>query len=171
MLKKIILFYIFVASFFSYAAAEPIDSIVGFWMTINDKTDRPSSVIAIYPYEGQYYGRILGCYNEDGVLDDTIYHPVEKTPGVVGHPYYSGLDLLWTTKVLKEKASGYIIDPEKGKKYKAKVWRKGTDVKLQGQVFVFSGTVTWSPFPETGFTADFPKPDVAKFVPKIPEVY
>ena len=51
------------------------DEIQGFWKNFNQKTGHPGIIVAIYPYEGKYYGRILGSYDNEGVLDDTIYLP------------------------------------------------------------------------------------------------
>lgn len=137
---------------------------------MNDKTGKPSSVVAIYPYEGQFYGRIIGTYNAEGILDDTMYKPKKEAPGVVGNPYYSGLDILWTTQENTNGTwKGFIIDPEKGKTYKAKVWKEDGNVIVRGEVFTFGRNVTWSPFDEKLFTKAFPKPDVSQFKPVIPK--
>lgn len=146
------------------------DNLSGFWTTFNPKKEKAGAIVAIYLYEDQYYGRIIGTYNEEGVLDDTIYHPKSRAPGVIGNPYYSGLDMVWTTQEMANgKYKGYVIDPKKGKKYSAKLWRSNEKLILRGEVFVFGKNVYWYPFSETLFTKEFPKPDVSSFVPKIPQ--
>ncbi len=168
MLKKITSLILVFLFFFSYAKA---DDLTGFWMTLNKKTKSPSSVIAIYPYEGQYYGRIIATYNSEGIMDDTIYQPKDKAPGIIGTPYYSGLDIVWTTKGgNNSKYKGYVVDPTKGKIYTAKLWRSGENVILRGELLIFGKNVTWPPFPEANFTKDFPKPDLSTFIPIIPKV-
>jgi len=146
------------------------DNLCGFWTTFNPKKQKSGAIVAVYLYEGQYYGRIIGTYNKDGILDDTIYHPKDRAPGVVGNPYYSGLDMVWTTKEIEGgKYKGYVIDPEKGKRYSAKLWRSKENLILRGELFIFGKNVVWPPFPDSLFTEEFPKPDLSSFVPVIPQ--
>ncbi|MES2200551.1 MAG: DUF2147 domain-containing protein [Chlamydiota bacterium] len=167
MLKTITSFIVFSLLFLSNAKA---NDITGFWMTLNKKTKKPSSVIAIYPYEGQYYGRIIATCNAEGVINDSIYDPQDRAPGIAGTPYYSGLDIVWTTDVNKTgRYKGYVADPTQGKIYSAKLWKSGENVILRGEVLIFGKNVTWPPFPDTHFTEAFPKPDLSKFIPTIPK--
>ncbi len=145
--------------------------ITGFWETLNEDTKKPSSVVAVYSYQGKFYGRIIGTYNDKGVLDDTLDHPKSKAPGIKGNPYYCGLDILWEMTPEEEGTyEGHIIDPEKGKIYDAKIWRQGDDLIVRGSVAFFGEKRTWPPFPESGFKGDFKKPDVSDFVPKKPDI-
>ncbi len=92
---------------FSVLAAD----IVGFWKTIDDATKKAQSVVAVYPYKGKYYGRIVATYDEHtGELKDTIYTPDERAPGVVGDPHYAGLDLIYNLVPKDHKFVGNIID-------------------------------------------------------------
>ncbi len=141
----------------------------GFWQTINDKTGKPSSVIAVYPYEGNYYGRIVATYDENGAINDSIYNPKDRAPGIEGTPYYSGIDIVWDMKpAKKEKYKGSITDPKAGKVYRAELWREGENLILRGKVFIFGKNITWPPFSESGFTSEFKKPDLRAFVPVKP---
>lgn len=152
--------------FFSRLAAEDIS---GFWQTLDDNTNKPSSVIAIYPYQGNYYGRIIAIYNDQGVLDDTIYHPKSKAPGIAGNPYYCGLDIVWhAVPTDEDKYKGYVVDPKRGKVYDAELWKQDGNVILRGEVFIFGKNVVWPPFPETKFNKNFKKPNLKTFVPKNP---
>lgn len=67
------------------------------------------------------------------------------------------------------KHKGYVVDPEKGKTYTAKLWKQGENLILRGEVLIFGRNVTWPPFPETSFTENFIKPDLSTFVPIIPQ--
>lgn len=145
------------------------DEITGFWQTINKRTGKPNSVFAVYPYQGNYYARLIGIYEDDGQLKDTIYHPVRKTEGVKGHPYYSGLDIVWGAKPIgMDKFKGRVMDPRNGKVYDAVLWKQQGNLILRGQVFVFGRNEVWPPFPEENFNKNFKKPDISTFVPNIP---
>ena len=147
------------------------DDIAGFWETIDKETKKPSSIIAIYFYQGKYYGRIIGTYNDQGVLNNTIYHTISRAPGIKGNPYYCGLDIVWAAQLEDDGAyRGHVIDPKEGKVYKAELWRQGQNLILRGEVFIFGRNVLWPPFPEQKFNSDFKEPDVTTFVPKYPQV-
>lgn len=166
MIKKYCLFLFL----FFVSIAQAADDIAGFWQTLN-KDNKPSSVIAVYLYEGKYYGRIIGTYNKQGELDDTIYHPKSRAPGIVGNPYYAGLDIVWDAHPGNgNRFKGHVVDPRSGKIYNAELWKKKENLILRGELFIFGKNVTWPPFPESKFTADFKKPNTASFVPVIPKV-
>ncbi|HEV8050975.1 MAG TPA: DUF2147 domain-containing protein, partial [Parachlamydiaceae bacterium] len=114
------------------------DSIIGFWKTIDEKSQRPESVVAIYKYNGIYYGRIILTYNVDGTIQDTIYNPKKQAAGVVGNPYYVGMDIMWGLKQQGKKyKDGSILDPEKGNVYGAEAWRKAEKIVVRGKLFIF----------------------------------
>ena len=160
---KLIGFFVFIIVSVNLLA----DDIVGFWETIDKRTKKPNSVIAVYPYQGKFYGRIIATYNKQGVMDDTIYHPKDRAPGIVGTPYYSGIDILWDVSSQEnDEYKGHIIDPKEGKIYKAELWREGENLILRGEVFIFGRNELWPPFPESNFTEEFKKPDLSTFVPK-----
>jgi len=153
---------------FSVLAAD----IVGFWKTIDDATKKAQSVVAVYPYKGKYYGRIVATYDEHtGELKDTIYTPDERAPGVVGDPHYAGLDLIYNLVPKDHKFVGNIIDPQKGKEYGAELWvNKKGNLIVRGKILIFGRNQEWLPFHENEFTQEFPKPDVVAFVPVVPKV-
>ncbi|HSW71905.1 MAG TPA: DUF2147 domain-containing protein [Chlamydiales bacterium] len=170
--KYFICLLVFLGISFSAMAEE----IKGFWMTRDKETHLPSSIIAIYPYNGKYYGRIIATYDKQGVLNDTIYKPLDRAPGLAGQPFYSGLDIVWSDPPAKEgkegkkakRYKGQIVNPNNGKVYTAKLWRDNENLILRGEVLCFGKNVTWYPFPDDKFTEDFKKPDLSTFVPKIP---
>ncbi len=159
---------VFLFCFFSPLAAEDIS---GFWQSIDKKTKKANSVIAFYTYEGKLYGKIIATYNKDGNLIDTIYHPVDRAPGVAGNPYYCGLDIVWDAKPDRDgdKYYGYVINPKKGDVYDAEIWKRGDSLVLRGKLLVFGKNVTFPPFPEENFTPDFKKPDLSTFTPNTPQ--
>jgi uncharacterized protein (DUF2147 family) len=148
------------------------ENITGFWQTMDKKTNLPTSIIAIYSYENKYYGRIIATYNKDGVIEETIYAPKSRAPGIVGNPYYCGLDIVWDAKPNSKTSrfKGYVVDPRKGRVYDAQIWNRDGNLILRGEVFIFGKNIVWPPFSEENFTKDFQKPNLATFVPHIPEV-
>lgn len=147
------------------------EDLTGFWITTDRDTKKPTGIVAVYPYQGKYYGRIIGSYNSQGVIDDTIYKPKDRAPGISGNPYYSGLDFVWNAKPTSQgKYEGYVVDPRKGQVYNAELWKEKNHLVLRGKVLIFGRNEYWKPFPDSGFTEDFKKPDLAKFVPQIPQV-
>jgi uncharacterized protein (DUF2147 family) len=146
------------------------DEIVGFWKTVNEKTLKPECVIAIYRYQDQYYGRLILTYDETGAVQDTMYQPKKRAPGVVGNPYYAGMDIIWGLQLKGNKyLNGSILDPEKGKVYGAEAWTSGKNLIVRGKLFIFGRNQTWPPAQSSDFPENFQKPDLASMVPVIPK--
>lgn len=147
------------------------EGITGFWKTIDPDTKRAQSVVAIYEYKGKYYGRMIGTYNKKGEIDDTIYAPQDRAPGIVGNPFYCGLDIIWNLRPKDDdRFRGKICNPQAGKVYDAELWTDSGNLIVRGMVWMFGANRTWLPFLEKEFTSKFKKPDVKKFVPVIPEM-
>lgn len=49
-----------------------IDEVQGFWKSVDDETGRIQSIVAIYEYEGKYFGRIIATYGHNGEIADSI---------------------------------------------------------------------------------------------------
>ena len=93
-------------------------SILGKWKTIDDETGEAKSIIEIYEKEGAFFGKIDHIINPADRDKTCIYcEGNEKDLPLIG------LNII---KNLKEDdgeySGGTIFDPEKGKKYKAKLW-------------------------------------------------
>lgn len=145
--------------------------VVGFWKTINDKTGKAQSIIAIYEYQGKYYGRIVVTYDEQEKVRDSIEDPKDRAPGVEGNPFYSGLDIMWNLQHKGDKyVDGKILDPQKGKIYDSEMWTKDGKLIVRGKIWVFGANQEWLPAQEKDFPPGFKKPDLTKMVPTIPHV-
>jgi len=95
-----------------------------------------------------------------------MYHPIKKATSLIGDPYYCGLDIVTDVTTRDEDTyRGRVMDPRNGNVYKAELWRKGLNLVLRGKFLVFGKSVTWQPFPEGRFDAEFKRPDLATFVP------
>ena len=146
------------------------DNISGFWKMTNDDSGVAKGIVAIYEYDGLYYGRIIGTYDEKGKMTDTIYTPKEKAPGVIGEPFYCGLDFIWGLVDAGVKFKGKILDPEHGKIYNSECWiNEDGNLIVRGKLFVFGQNFTWPPALAVDFPKDFKVPDLAEFVPEVPE--
>ncbi len=146
------------------------DHIKGFWKTVNEE-GVTQAIIAVYDYDGVYYGRIIGSYDEKGVMFDTIYNPVKRAPGVLGQPFYSGLDIIWGVVDAGVKYKGKILDPEKGNVYNLELWiDKNGNLVVRGKLLMFGRNQTWLVASENDFPKNFKKPDLKTLVPSIPEV-
>lgn len=149
----------------SLTGAEPIQ---GFWKTINEQ-GVAQCIIGIYEYEGLSYGRIIATFNSEGQVKDSIYHPVERAPGVVGDPYYSGLDIIWYLAESGQVFKGKILDPQAGKVYRAELWRDAQNLIVRGKLLMFGRSYTWRPVTASDLPEGFQLPDLSTFTPDVPE--
>lgn len=143
--------------------------IGGFWKAVNEKTGKANCIVAVYQYQGIYYGRIIGTYNQDGVMDDTIYAPVDRAPGVRGNPFYCGLDFIWGLREKGGRFMGKILDPKQGDVYNAELWVKQGNLIVRGKLLFFGRNQEWLPATASDFPKGFQMPNVAAFVPSIPD--
>lgn len=171
-MNKLLLLCLFnLMLFFSGSVlADDAKNIVGFWKTINETTLQPECIVAIYRHNGVYYGRIIVTYNDDGSIQDTIYQPNKRAIGILGNPYYAGLDIIWGLKPKGGKfLGGSVVDPKKGNIYGAEVWRNDKNLIVRGKLFIFGRNQTWPPAIDADFPVGFNKPDLTAFVPTIPK--
>ena len=174
MIKKALIFSVF--SVFcllmggNFLMAE-IQDVVGFWTTIDDKTGVEESVIGIYEYQGKYYGRIVATYDKQGKIAETLSSPTDRAPGVKGHPFYVGMDIIWDLSQGRTRyEGGKILDPEKGHVYDVELWVEDGKLIVRGKFLFFGRNQTWIAADDQAFLSGSEKPDLSKFVPLIPEV-
>lgn len=142
------------------------DNLSGFYQTHDKQTKLPTAVIAIYLYEGKYYGRIVATFNKQGTIEESLEHPKTRANKLPGKPFYCGLDIIWACAPdSKGHGKGYVFDPREGKKYNARIWKENGKLILRGEVLVFGKNETLVPFPKEKFTAFFKQPNVNSFVP------
>ncbi len=145
------------------------EEIGGFWKSYDDN-GTPQCIFGVYEHDGIYYGRIIGTYDDDGKMTDTIYHPTKRAEGVVGNPHTCGLDIVYNLQDGGSTYDGKIIDPSKGKTYNCSMWKQGEYLILRGKLFIFGKNITWYPASKTDFPKGFKLPDMKKFKPSIPQV-
>lgn len=116
--KKIYLVIALVFAVFVHSLAQESISIFGKWKTIDEETGEARSIVNIYEKDGNVFGKINHIINPADRDKTCIYcEGDEKDVPLIG------LNII---KNLKEDdgvySGGTIFDPEKGKKYKAKLW-------------------------------------------------
>jgi uncharacterized protein (DUF2147 family) len=144
--------------------------IKGFWKSIDEETRKPGCMVAIYEYQDQYYGRIIGTFDKTGKMTETIDAPEDRAPGIVGQPFYCGIDLIWNLNKRDDRFKGRIVDPKKGNVYRVELWVEDGKLIVRGKLLCFGRNQTWLPASSSDFPENFSKPDVRKFVPLIPQV-
>jgi uncharacterized protein (DUF2147 family) len=143
--------------------------IAGFWKSISDKTGKAQCVVAIYEYKNNYYGRMIGSFDDSGTkMDDTIYDPHKRATALPGKPFYSGMDFIWGLDQRASVYKGEILNPETGDIYKAQLWVENGKLKVEGKLMMFGETQTWVPAQKSDFPPGFKMPDVTQFVPVDP---
>ena len=173
---KTMRFILFLGALFFFSCSAPAQQgITGLWKSRDQNSDKPRSLVAIYEYEGKYYGRMLATYNDDGTINDTICEKKDNAPGVVGNPPYCGMDFVYNLKQkevngeLIDKYRGKVIDPEKGKVYNAEVWRQGEVLIFRGELWIFGKNIPWKKASISDLPKGFSMRDIKHFVPIVPK--
>jgi len=148
------------------------DVITGLWKSTDQHSDQPRALVAIYEYQGEYFGRMLGTYDENGNFKDTILEQKDRAPGVVGNPPYCGMDFVFNVTEDDDeygKYEGKIIDPQEGKVYDAELWRDGPDLIVRGKVWIFGKNITWFGATPKDLPKGFSMKEINHFIPVVPE--
>lgn len=117
-------------------------SIIGKWKTIDDETGEAKSIVEIYEESGKIYGKVVAILNpekRDGVCEKCSDHRKDKP--VMGMLIIDGLE-----KDEDEYKGGKILDPEKGKEYKCKLWLDANDknkLYVRGYIAFLYRTQNW----------------------------
>lgn len=156
------------AWFFTISSLFAAEDISGFWKSLNDQGN-PQCVFGVYEYDGLYYGRIIGTYNSEGKMEDTIYKPAGTADGIIGTPHMCGLDIVYGLQDTGPSFSGTIVDPTKGKTYRCELWLDNGNLIVRGKLFVFGRNITWYPTTASDFPKGFKLPNMKKFTPSIPQ--
>lgn len=155
---------------FIFCVSAVFGGIEGFWKSINETTQQPQCIVAVYEYEGIHYGRIIATFDEQGQMSEDIYQPKERAPGVIGNPYYCGLDIIWGLQSTGSSYKGKILDPQKGNVYNAELWTDGGNLVVRGKLLFFGRNQTWFPATDADFPKGFKKPSLNSLIPIIPMV-
>lgn len=120
------------------------DSPVGLWKTIDDKTNKPRSLVRIVEENGEYKGIV-----EKGLrADDNPERVCEKCDAPRKNQKIQGMTFMWGLKKDgNEFKGGEILDPENGKIYrcKMKLIDSGKKLDVRGYIGIalIGRTQTW----------------------------
>lgn len=125
--------------------------VTGFYQTIDDKTNQPKSIVALYEYpdddEMELAGRIVALYDADGKISETIANPVKVAERVKGAPHYAGLDIIWDMEWDADDnryEDGKIMDPQSGKVYSSVIWQGAPgELNVRGKIGPIGRTQKW----------------------------
>ena len=113
-----------------WAISVSAQSPVGIWKTIDDETGDPKSHVEIYEKDGKFYGKVVK------LLPAATTDVCGPCPGERAGKSLIDMDILWDLEPYKDYWSyGSIIDPGKGKIYKASVWLEDENtLKVRGYI-------------------------------------
>ena len=110
------------------------DAVLGNWRTIDDETGKTKSIVKIFQTEsGEIQGRVIEILHSDRGPNPLC----DNCPGERAGKPVKGMVILWGMSPDGENAytGGKIIDPSKGKVYKAKL-KLREDGKLEVRGFI-----------------------------------
>ena len=120
---------------------------VGLYQTIDDATNSPKSVVALYEYDGKLAGRVVALYGANGEISETIENPIKIAQKVKGEPNYSGLDIIWNMSWDADDnryEDGKIMDPASGKVYSSVIWAENdNELNVRGKIGPIGRTQHW----------------------------
>ena len=126
--------------------AQATDSPVGRWKTIDDETGKPKSVVQIeQAANGTLSGKVVEILQSNHGPNPTC----DKCDGALKGKPIKGMTILWGLKPdgTAVWGGGSVLDPAKGKTYKAKITLTDSGKKLQMRGYVgieaLGRTQTW----------------------------
>ncbi|MBL7473164.1 DUF2147 domain-containing protein [Robertkochia sediminum] len=93
-------------------------TVYGKWKTIDDETGEPKSIVEIYEDGGKVYGKVVEILNKNKQdAKCTECEGAKKDAPILGMVIVEGLE-----KDGDVYEGGTILDPNKGKEYRCKLW-------------------------------------------------
>ncbi|QFI14865.1 DUF2147 domain-containing protein [Borrelia sp. CA_690] len=143
------------------------NEVLGYWVGYDDVSKIKNSIIYIYKYNEEVYGRILNVIKDGKIYD--IDNPSGDT--VVGFENLAieGLDFMWGLKYSSDSKKwdrGKIIDPKNGKIYNSEISvdSKTGNLITKGKVWIFGRSKIWT----RAKSDEIPKVDLHNLVPAPP---
>lgn len=144
MIKKFFLLLGCCIGFFSIAQAANLNSPIGRWITMSDKTHDRSGIVELFDQYGKLAGKVVKIFPGSG--RDPLERCV-KCEGEFKNKRVLGLTFLWGLAPQTDGtwANGKILDPHDGHVYTAtaKLVEQGKQLKLRGYWGPFWRTQTW----------------------------
>lgn len=168
-------FLSFVGALFIPVIANANLAHVGTYQTIDDETNTPKSIVALYEYrngdDAKLAGRIIALYGTDGVISETLSNPTRIADKVKGTPKMVGMDILWDMEWDNDDSrfeDGKIMDPKSGKVYSSVIWGKDAGkLNVRGKIGPFGRTQVWNTLDASALPADLQNLDTANWTPVV----
>lgn len=157
------------------AMASAATPFVGLYQTIDDETNTPKSIVALYEYtdgdDTELAGRIVALYGTDGTISETLANPTRIADAVKGAPKMVGLDIIWDMEWDaddNEYSGGKIMDPKSGKVYSSVMWQDAPAVlNVRGKIGPFGRTQKWNVLNVTDLPAELQNLDTGSWMPVV----
>ncbi len=123
--------------FSTLAMAAPESPAGHTWKTIDDETNKAKSYVQIVEVNHRLYGTIVKLLENPRATCDKCEGDKKDKP-------IQGMVILWGLKKSGDEWSGgKILDPKKGKIYRAKMWIENGELQVRGYIGPFFRTQTW----------------------------
>lgn len=148
---------------------------VGVYQTIDDETNKPKSIVALYEYtdgdDVDLAGRIVALYGADGTISETISNPTRVADNVKGAPKMVGLDIIWDMEWDADDnrfEDGKIMDPKSGKIYSSVMWQDTpTVLNVRGKIGPFGRTQKWNVMDAKNLPVELQNIDTSTWTPVV----
>lgn len=150
--------------------AQTPEEAIGFWKTIHDKEGFTTSIMAVYEYQEQLYGRIIVSFDEQtGVLLETHNNPKQLIETITSRPRLLAVDIFWGLQKGKQRwKNGTILDPRTGRTFTCDCFVKDGNLIIRGRVGPFGLNSVFLRARRNDFPSDYDPPDLTAIVPNIP---
>ena len=107
------------------------------WKTIDDETGEAKSHVKIVEVNNRLYGTVVKLLQDPRAICENCEGDKKDKP-------IQGMVVLWGLKKTGDEWSGgKILDPKKGKVYRAKMWVEDGKLQVRGYIGPFFRTQTW----------------------------
>lgn len=151
-LQKIIMAVGLILAFTQSLYAQNLNSATGYWVTMDDRTNRNSSIVQIWQDKSnhKFYGKIYKIFPENGHKVTDI---CTACKGQLKNQPMLGLQIIRDMTLIDGKyKNGFILDPRDGKEYHAqmRLADHGDVLKLRGYIGLplFGKTTEWQRAPK-----------------------
>jgi uncharacterized protein (DUF2147 family) len=152
--------------------AQTPEKAIGFWKTIDDKEGFTTSIMAVYTYEGELFGRIIVSFDEKtGALLETHNNPIQRIKTIPEQPKLLEIDLFWRLKRDEKRwRGGKILDPRSGKTFTCDCWVDDGKLIIRGKVGPFGLNSVFLKATTTDFPTGYSAPEIDSMRPNIPHL-
>ena len=138
------LFGLILGLMFGITAYAQVETIIGDWATVDDRTGDKRAIVTIYKgSDGLYYGKIARLIVGDPAWKCVACTDEDKNAPIVGLVILRGMKYDKDDNCLY---SGKVLDPESGKFYYGKIYPRNGKLVLRGSVDrlgLFGRNQTW----------------------------